>query len=145
MVVIANEDGLIVNLHPHPPPLKNPLQPSIFNIFPPKVIKSLGPARLPPPPPIPPPIRKASGSLGSSDTEYVEEVLLPLGSGLGEKEYRCKVCGKVSKFKGNLVRHMLVHTGERNFSCRYGCGACYKNSWNMKKHEVKCRNNPMVR
>merc|ERR1712045_877540 len=67
--------------------------------------------------------------------EYVGEVLLPLGSGLGEKEYRCKV----SKFKGNLVRHMLVHTGERNFSCRYGCGACYKNSWNMKKHEVKCR------
>ena len=51
MVVIDNEDGLIVNLHPHPPSLKNPSQPSIFNIFPPKVIKSLGPARLPPPPP----------------------------------------------------------------------------------------------
>jgi len=108
-----------------------------------QVVKSLGPARLPPPPPLPLP-RKAAGSLGSSETEYVEEVLLPLGS-CGEKEYRCKVCGKVSKFKGNLVRHMLVHTGERNFSCRYGCGACYKNSWNMKKHEVKCRNNPMVR
>lgn len=107
-------------------------------------MKSLGPARLPPPPALPL-ARKAAGSaLGSSETEYVEEVLLPLGSGLGEKEYRCKVCGKVSKFKGNLVRHMLVHTGERNFSCRYGCGACYKNSWNMKKHEVKCRNNPMV-
>jgi len=108
-----------------------------------QVVKSLGPARLPPPPPLPL-ARKAAGSLGSSETEYVEEVLLPLGS-CGEKEYRCKVCGKVSKFKGNLVRHMLVHTGERNFSCRYGCGACYKNSWNMKKHEVKCRNNPMVR
>merc|ERR550519_2326051 len=69
------------------------------------VVKDLGPARLPPPPPLPL-ARKAAGSLGSSETEYVEEVLLPLGS-CGEKEYRCKVCGKVSKFKGNLVRHML--------------------------------------
>ena len=35
---------------------------------------------------------------GSNEEEYVEEVMLPLG-GTNEKEYRCKVCGKVSKFK----------------------------------------------
>ena len=131
----------IANLHPHPLKILCNFPSLTFSFS--KVVKSLGPARLPPPPPLPVP-RRAAGSLGSTETEYVEEVLLPLGS-CGEKEYRCKVCGKVSKFKGNLVRHMLVHTGERNFSCRYGCGACYKNSWNMKKHEVKCRNNPMVR
>ena len=142
-IVNDNEDGWIDNLHPHHRPPKILFNCPFLTFSFSKVVKSLGPARLPPPPPLPLP-RKAAGSLGSSETEYVEEVLLPLGS-CGEKEYRCKVCGKVSKFKGNLVRHMLVHTGERNFSCRYGCGACYKNSWNMKKHEVKCRNNPMVR
>jgi len=88
-----------------------------------------------------PTIRRAGAH---NEEEDIEEVLLPLGS-MGEKEFRCKICGKCSKFKGNLVRHMLVHTGQRNFSCRYGCGACYKNSWNMKKHEEKCRNNPVRR
>jgi len=94
--------------------------------------------------PNPSPNRSRVGQF-TGETQYLEdmeEISMAGTIGNVEKEFRCRVCAKVSKFKGNMVRHMLVHTGERNYSCRFGCGACYKNSWNMKKHEHKCKNNP---
>ncbi|XP_064092811.1 zinc finger and BTB domain-containing protein 7C-like isoform X23 [Macrobrachium nipponense] len=43
-----------------------------------------------------------------------ERMKSPLGG-----QHRCRYCSYASHFKGNVVRHMRVHTGDKPFACPY--------------------------
>uniref|UniRef100_A0A667XNT5 C2H2-type domain-containing protein n=1 Tax=Myripristis murdjan TaxID=586833 RepID=A0A667XNT5_9TELE len=51
----------------------------------------------------------------------------------GEKLWRCSVCGKSFKHKGNFKRHMRLHTGEKPFSCSV-CAKSFICKGNLKQH-----------
>ena len=54
--------------------------------------------------------------------------------------YPCDKCEKIFKVKGQLTRHMPIHTGETPFKCREeGCGKAFR-IWNSRKdHERQHR------
>lgn len=45
----------------------------------------------------------------------------------------CSVCGFKTYTKGKLKRHMMSHTGERNYSCEI-CGKRFLYSYNVGQH-----------
>jgi len=45
----------------------------------------------------------------------------------------CSVCQKAFRFTHNLKRHMIVHTGERPYTC-LDCGGRYRTSTQLKSH-----------
>jgi len=50
-----------------------------------------------------------------------------------EKRHRCEVCGKRFKLKGNLKRHILMHTGEKLFLCDL-CDQSFTRKEHMETH-----------
>lgn len=53
----------------------------------------------------------------------------------GEKQYICPVdtCGRRFMDNSKLCRHMLVHTGEKNYKCEF-CGKRFSLDFNLKTH-----------
>ncbi|XP_041664328.1 zinc finger protein 3-like [Cheilinus undulatus] len=51
----------------------------------------------------------------------------------GEKLFSCLVCGKSFTQRGHYKRHSVVHTGEKPFSCST-CGKRFSLVENLKKH-----------
>ncbi|XP_062539492.1 ras-responsive element-binding protein 1 isoform X2 [Armigeres subalbatus] len=51
----------------------------------------------------------------------------------GEGQFVCKVCSKVLSSASSLDRHVLVHTGERPFNCKY-CNLTFTTNGNMHRH-----------
>uniref|UniRef100_A0A182SLC2 C2H2-type domain-containing protein n=1 Tax=Anopheles maculatus TaxID=74869 RepID=A0A182SLC2_9DIPT len=45
----------------------------------------------------------------------------------------CKICSKVLSSASSLDRHVLVHTGERPFNCKY-CSLTFTTNGNMHRH-----------
>ena len=54
-----------------------------------------------------------------------------------EKTFYCNVCGKSFKTTTNLKNHEVIHSEERAFPCRLGCGYASKTSGNRSIHEKK--------
>ena len=71
--------------------------------------------------------------------QYLVEVVDSSASGVGEVAvFKCELCGKVSKNKHNMKRHMkLMHTTPTNNVCQY-CSKVFPNSYNLNRH-IKSR------
>ena len=51
------------------------------------------------------------------------------------KRFRCETCGKGFVLKEKMIAHQVVHSEERPFRCKHGCGFAAKTLGNCKKHE----------
>ncbi|XP_075963316.1 uncharacterized protein LOC142967708 [Anarhichas minor] len=51
----------------------------------------------------------------------------------GEKRFRCSECEKTFCNRGNLKRHMIIHTGEKPFSCSV-CKTSFNTSSHLRTH-----------
>ena len=52
-----------------------------------------------------------------------------------DKRFRCPTCNKGFVLKEKLKTHQLVHSDERPYKCKFGCGFGAKTAGNCKKHE----------
>lgn len=60
----------------------------------------------------------------------------PIGDALHwRRQFECKVCGKWFVYKSHLVRHMLVHTGEKAFSCDQ-CDKRFYRKEHLQRHVI---------
>ncbi|XP_055632257.1 uncharacterized protein LOC129772800 isoform X2 [Toxorhynchites rutilus septentrionalis] len=57
----------------------------------------------------------------------------PASGDNGESQFVCKICSKVLSSASSLDRHVLVHTGERPFNCKY-CNLTFTTNGNMHRH-----------
>lgn len=56
----------------------------------------------------------------------------PKEEALGKNQ--CKICGKCFSLKGNLVKHVNLHSGNKPFRCKT-CDKCFALRGNLVKHE----------
>ncbi|KAG9475853.1 hypothetical protein GDO78_003968 [Eleutherodactylus coqui] len=53
----------------------------------------------------------------------------------GEKPYTCSDCGSTFRHRGNLRSHQRLHTGEKPYKCQY-CGDAFPQQPELKRHLI---------
>lgn len=53
----------------------------------------------------------------------------------GEKPYTCSECGSAFRHRGNLRIHQRLHTGEKPYKCQY-CGDAFPQQPELKRHLI---------
>ncbi|XP_042860879.1 uncharacterized protein LOC122246398 isoform X3 [Penaeus japonicus] len=54
----------------------------------------------------------------------------------GEKQYKCEVCGQEFSVNSSYTRHMRIHSGEKPYKCDT-CGKDFRSGGTLKQHMVK--------
>jgi len=77
------------------------------------------------------------------DAQSVENVLFLLSNSIDirlltrteERPHVCMICAKGFWTPSTLKRHILTHTGEKNYTCDIiNCGKCFGQSYQLKRH-----------
>lgn len=58
----------------------------------------------------------------------------------GERPFKCTICPYASTQRQNVTVHMRKHSKEKLFSC-YICGSTYKLQQDLQRHLERCTNN----
>ena len=53
-----------------------------------------------------------------------------------DKRFECLICNKRFINRDKLIAHLVIHSDERPYDCKYNCGYKSKTLGNMKKHEM---------
>ena len=69
------------------------------------------------------------------DVEIKDDTVLGQASHKVRTEFHCDYCGKISRHKNDLRKHVRIHTGEKPYKCTI-CGEGYAQSQQVKKHMI---------
>ncbi|XP_051567061.1 zinc finger protein Helios-like isoform X1 [Myxocyprinus asiaticus] len=102
-----------------------------------------------------------------SEAQSEAGIRLPNGKYNGDRPFQCNQCGVTFTQKGNLLRHIKLHTGEKPFKCPFCsyacrrrdaltghlrthsvgkphkcnyCGRSYKQRTSLEEHKERCHN-----
>lgn len=78
------------------------------------------------------------GQAGDQDDRVRE--ITSVVNGIRVTSWRCCFCEKESKWKGNVLKHLVTHTGAKPYHCQF-CNQSFGVSSNKRRHELKCRLN----
>ena len=78
-------------------------------------------------------LKEAPGWLSMVKSLPVKVILRHMLTHTGVKNFDCLECGKKFIHKGNLNTHMLTHTGVRNFDC-LECGKKFTRKGDLNRH-----------
>ncbi|KAM8771971.1 DNA-binding protein Ikaros-like isoform 3-T3 [Acanthopagrus schlegelii] len=81
-----------------------------------------------------------AGAAACADGTYVSGALAPRIQTSGERPFHCSQCGASFTQKGNLLRHIKLHSGEKPFKCPMCSYACRRRdalSGHLRTHSVE--------
>lgn len=72
---------------------------------------------------------------------FLKQCAPPCVVSLGERPFHCNQCGASFTQKGNLLRHIKLHSGEKPFKCHMCSYACRRRdalTGHLRTHSGQC-------